>query len=376
MKISYISIIAIIGYLLAGTVGYGTINLVNENDSFQTELQILRSELSSSDIVINELQSDIIRVNLKLDELNQNYSLLASINKSLTNDLEMKIQENKLLKNSYDLLILEHDEIVTNYSLLQETYIEQNSELNSVKIDLNQTQEDNILLNVELSDLRNEYNQNIDNYSSLVDNYNSLVESYNGLLGNNTDLVDEFNTLLNNNLNLLNDYNNLINDFNDLVSDYNELLSGEASLQDVYDELKVKYDLWRSHADLAPKARTEYGFIGYISNAGDYYFDQTMFLISFPDPENCLRIGFLSNTGSMRPAMHGGHNTIGTTCFVNNDFQEGDIIVYDDDGTSIIHQIIEIRTEGVITKGINNEVTDSELVLWENIIALIIAIIY
>lgn len=201
------------------------------------------------------------------------------------------------------------------------------------------------------------------------------MNDYNSLLDNNTDLVSEFNTLLNDNLNLLNDYNNLVDDYNGLVSDYNALLTGEASLQDVYDELKIKYDLWRLHADLSPKARTEYGFVGYISDVGEYYFDQTMFLISFPDPENCLRIGFLSNTGSMRPVMHGGHNTIGTTCFVNNDFQVGDIIVYDD-GKNIIHQIIEIRTEGVITKGINNEVADQELVLWENITALIIAIIY
>jgi signal peptidase I len=87
--------------------------------------------------------------------------------------------------------------------------------------------------------------------------------------------------------------------------------------------------------------------------------------------------GDIAGTGSMRPAMHGGHTTIETTCFSNNDLQLGDIIVYDDlEGRNVIHQIIEIRPEGVITKGINNEVADPGMILWDDIISLVIAIIY
>jgi signal peptidase I len=75
--------------------------------------------------------------------------------------------------------------------------------------------------------------------------------------------------------------------------------------------------------------------------------------------------------------MYGDHNAIVTTCFSNSDLQLGDIIIYDShDGYRIIHQIIEIRPEGVITKGIHNEVADPSLILWDDVIALVIAIVY
>lgn len=50
---------------------------------------------------------------------------------------------------------------------------------------------------------------------------------------------------------------------------------------------------------------------------------------------------------------------------------------------NIVHQIVEVRSNGVITKGINNEIIDPDfipfdegLVKWEDIIGLVVAVIY
>ena len=45
-------------------------------------------------------------------------------------------------------------------------------------------------------------------------------------------------------------------------------------------------------------------------------------------------------------------------------------------GSSILHQIIEIRSDGVFAKGINNEAADPFLVEWIDIEAVVVAIIY
>ena len=461
MKIFHITVIAIIGYALAGAIGLGTLNLMSENNSLQNEIETLNYGSNLLYQSNNDQQIKINQISLELEELNQNYSILVSLHESISNDLESKLKENTQLsidndkwmtqaielQNDHNMLILDHEALITDYSFLNETSNQQN-------IDFNQSQETNRLLNIDLNEsnlkndnlqeeisqikdtnedlqeilssqqveldeanaeieeliagqsgaileletLRQQYNVLTDNYNNLinnytnlfnantalVDDYNSLVTDYNTLLNDKMVLEDDYNTLVTNYNTLFTTYNTLVTDYstlvgnyNNLVNDFNVLLSDDTSLLEIYNELKVKYDLWRLQADLAPKARDEYSVIGYIPYAGEWLIEESAIFISFLDPENCVMLGNIAFTGSMRPAMHGGHTTIETTCFSNNDLQLGDIIVYDDlEGRNVIHQIIEIRPEGVITKGINNEVADPGMILWDDIISLVIAIIY
>lgn len=339
MKTSIIVIIAIIGYALTGVMGLETLNLTTENDSLKSEIQALRSDSNILDLTNLDQQTEITQIGLELDELNQNYSILISTSESLSEekhqleiDNNQKQEDNKLLNNQIN-------ELNTENTNLQDKVTTQQIEIEELKEEKNLVSVNNTI-----------------KYNLIVYDYNSLLDDYNLLK---------------------NDYNFLIDDYNVLVNEYNDLLSDDSSLQSVYDQLKIKYDLWRLHADLAPKNRIAFDVTGYLPSAGEYTISQSSVLISFPDPENCLLLGDISFTGSMRPAMHGGHTAIETTCFSNSDLQLGDMIAYDDnEGTIILHQIIEIRPEGVIAKGINNEIADPDLVLWADIIALVIAIVY
>jgi uncharacterized protein YqfB (UPF0267 family) len=296
------------------------------------------------------------------------------------------------LQNDHNTLILDHEALIIDYSFLNETSNQQN-------IDINQSQETNRLLNIQL----NESNIKLDNLkekNSQIETENTeLQEELSQIETENTDLqltlslqqteiddamaiIDEFRDETNapniDLVTLTHQYNELVDDYNTLVDTYNMLHDDYISLLDTYDALKATYDLWRLHADLAPKNRIEYDVLGYIPYAGEWLIEESAILISFLDPENCVMLGNIAFTGSMRPAMHGGHTTIETTCFSNSDLQLGDIISYvnHEEDIAIIHQIIEIRPEGVIAKGINNEVADPGVILWDDIISLVIAIVY
>ena len=327
MKILHITIIAIIGYALAGAIGLGTLNLMSENNSLQNEIETLRSDSNLLD-----QQIEITQINL--DELSQNYSILASLHESISNDLESKLQENTQLS-------IDNDKWMTQTIELSNKFTESKKENADLQEEISQIETENTDLQLTLSLQQTE----IDEAMAVID-----------------ELRDEF----------------LVQQYNELVDEYNTLLDDYISLLDDYDALKVKYDLWRLHAELAPQNRIAYDVLGYIPEAGNWDIDQSSVVISFPNPENCLMLGDIAFTGSMRPAMHGGHTTIETTCFSNSDLQLGDIISYvnHEEDIEIIHQIIEIRPEGVIAKGINNEVADPGVILWDDIISLVIAIVY
>ena len=385
MKIFHITVIAIIGYALAGAIGLGTLNLMTENNSLQNEIETLRSDSNLLD-----QQIEITQINL--DELSQNYSILSSLHESISNDLELKLQKNTQLsidndkwmtqtielQNDHNTLILDHEALITDYSFLNKTSNQQN-------IDINQSQETNRLLNIQL----NESNIKLDNLkekNSQIETENTELQLTLSLQQTEIDdamaIIDEFRDETNapniDLVTLTHQYNELVDDYNTLVDTYNMLHDDYISLLDTYDALKATYDLWRLHADLAPKNRIEYDVLGYIPYAGEWLIEESAILISFLDPENCVMLGNIAFTGSMRPAMHGGHTTIETTCFSNSDLQLGDIISYvnHEEDIAIIHQIIEIRPEGVIAKGINNEVADPGVILWDDIISLVIAIVY
>ena len=72
-------------------------------------------------------------------------------------------------------------------------------------------------------------------------------------------------------------------------------------------------------------------------------------------------------SGSMEPAIH-----TGSVCFVNSDaeysdVEVGDVVSYEvETGSLVTHRVIEQTSEGLITKGDNNETDDGVSVTSEN----------
>ena len=186
--------------------------------------------------------------------------------------------------------------------------------------------------------------------------------------------VDSLTSELND---LKEDHTQLVSDYDDLVEDYNSLLIVHSNVLQDYNAVKTKWDLWESHSDFSPQSREEYDYFGFIPSPGAYSIDRTSFFVSFPDPENCLFNSSVIATGSMKPALDAGHTTISTTCFEETDLRPGDIIVYRDSSFGLIlHQIIQVNSDGVIAKGIHNEEADPGTVKWEDIAYLVVAVIY
>jgi len=162
-----------------------------------------------------------------------------------------------------------------------------------------------------------------------------------------------------------------------LITERQQLQLQISTLTAERDALQVKWDLWKRHSDLAPQSRSQYSVVGYFSSAGRYNIDQPSFIVSFPDPARCLYVSSPLATGSMKPAFDAGHTVVATTCFSQTDLRPGDIIIYRaPNGAQILHQILEVRPNGIITKGIHNETADPAIVSWSNIEALVIAIIF
>lgn len=148
------------------------------------------------------------------------------------------------------------------------------------------------------------------------------------------------------------------------------------TLRSELDLLQRNWDLWKAHSALVPQSRSDVEFFGSVQEPGEQMIDRTSILISFPDPSNCLSVGVFVATESMRPAIGGGHQVIETTCFDISDLRAGDIISYRHPLGTITHQIVGVTPDGVITKGINVEDVDPSLVEWDDIEALVVAIVY
>lgn len=69
-------------------------------------------------------------------------------------------------------------------------------------------------------------------------------------------------------------------------------------------------------------------------------------------------------SGSMEPNLHVGDLMIVSKA----DYKVGDIAIYMRDGMTIIHRIIEIRSEGFVFKGDNNPRPDPEVVPRERVL--------
>ena len=156
-----------------------------------------------------------------------------------------------------------------------------------------------------------------------------------------------------------------------LESEITELNSNKNELQEKYSDLK-------RNLDIQPQERKKYKFQGIIDKPGYYRFqsdDVPVVMISFPEPGDCFGWAKNLETNFMTPAFSDEHEVIWTTCFDNSDITVGDIIVFKSESSTIVHQVITIQSEGVITKGISNEQAD-DLVEWDEIEGIVIAIIY
>lgn len=94
------------------------------------------------------------------------------------------------------------------------------------------------------------------------------------------------------------------------------------------------------------------------------------------NPEDAYLFGYkpvLILTGSMEPTMHvNGVVIVEKTTY--EDVKEGDIIMYKVNDKMITHRIIEKSSEGITTKGDNNQTEDAYLLTEENIQAKVVKI--
>lgn len=144
-----------------------------------------------------------------------------------------------------------------------------------------------------------------------------------------------------------------------------------------YNSLKTKWNIWQKHKNLAPQPQDTIEVWGNVRKVGTHLINRTSVLVSFPEPDKCLMVLRTPGTGSMRPAFYGNHQILVNKCVVKSDIRLGDIIAFQSpQGKTIVHQIIDVDLDGVLTKGIYNEMPDPYTVKWEDIIGIVVAIIY
>jgi len=127
--------------------------------------------------------------------------------------------------------------------------------------------------------------------------------------------------------------------------------------------------------DYYPRSRDEYSVgLTYPHDTGDASFEEGI-LIGFPNAGE----DFVWNSTrgeSMQPFFGEGARLIGTRRFEPEDIAVGDIIGWESvPWFRVVHQVIEIQDDGVITKGFNNE-DDDGLIEWESIKILWIGVIF
>ena len=135
------------------------------------------------------------------------------------------------------------------------------------------------------------------------------------------------------------------------------------NLQTNYDELEDIFYMWRQQFELSPQVRSEYSLfpIG-LSNE---------IRISFPHAYRCMQ-GWNVVGKSMQPFFSSGHTVVGDTCFT--EVKVGDIIVFGYPLT--VHQIVDVTVDGYVTKGIYNFYVDDGFIEFNDIVAIVVIIIY
>lgn len=90
-----------------------------------------------------------------------------------------------------------------------------------------------------------------------------------------------------------------------------------------------------------------------------------------------ISLGSVLGSGSMLPTLDENANIVYESAGPNSSYFIGDIIVFNrPDGGYIIHRIINITSEGYVTKGDNNLIVDHYIVQRDDIDAIVVAILY
>jgi len=170
--------------------------------------------------------------NLKSDfeNLDNDYSFIES-------ELEYLMSQVDLLLDLLDNTSAELEQQIINYLIL----LGNNTEL--------QQEMDDLL--IEYTNLQLSYNTLLENYNNLqvmyttlLEQYNTLIEEYDSLATTYNDLLDAYNDLSNTYDNLIIVYNNLLNDYNALLDDYDTLQLLCDYYQNLYTESQNSLDMF------------------------------------------------------------------------------------------------------------------------------------
>lgn len=175
----------------------------------------------------------------------------------------------------------------------------------------------------------------------------------------------------------LSEYDQLVDRYNKQVEEYNDLLTKFRQQTVEYNDIVDKYNrLTRVPAfGYYPTPSADFRLIGYVDQAREFFVKEPSILIRFKNPSECLRRVFLSGR-SMMPMMGDGTEIIMNRCFRADALRVGDIIAFTDKaGDHVIHQIIEIAGNGVVTKGINNRNSDG-ILKWDRIEAQVVGVMF
>jgi peptidoglycan hydrolase CwlO-like protein len=340
--------------LIAGSLPVSTYSYLQMN-SVQANLESTKTLAETREKENSNLQGQLSELSKKVDSLREE---VGALNK------EIAAKEQMITSINQNILQLQTDKAGLT------------DQLTKLKVDSQKLEGEKTALEQQARSLSGQITTLQQSISSLQAERTSLQQQVTSLTTERNNLQAQINPLQSQILSLANERNSLQSQVNLLQGQVSALTTERNSLKRDSDQLKAKWDLWQTQSNLAPQTRGSISVLGYYPQAGTYRVDQPSIIISFPNPASCFQVWHILGTSSMRPAIDAGHELIANTCFTKDDFRPGDIITYSNSLGNIIHQITEIRSEGVITKGIHNDSPDSLLVKWEEITGLVVAIIY
>lgn len=334
-------------------------------------LQISNTQgnLDTTKSALEKTAQDNLSLKNQLDEANKKFSNLQSDLAARNTELASKSQRIESLDRTIE-------QMEAKRATLEAQVSDQKASIAKLDAQLFELKASSVKLEAEKSDLQKQI-------GSLSSQIAPLQQSISSLQADKTNLQQQLTSNSNQITSLTAERNSLQTRINDLQTQASQLqgqistLTAERNnLRRNFDALNDKWKLWTTHSELAPQRRDSVEYFGYIPSAGGYNIDKTSILISFTNPTKCLQVSRILGTSSMRPAFDAGHQLIVNTCFLKDDFRPGDIITYSNSLGNVVHQIVEVRSQGMITKGIHNEVSDPLLVRWEEITGLVVAIIF
>lgn len=212
---------------------------------------------------------------------------------------------------------------------------------------------------ITVTSLGSQLNELEASYASLRTQFTSLESSHSSLKTDYSSLQSRFDTVRGENVRLSADNAQLGRD----------LTSAKRTIDDLQ-KLAPPFNYY-------PQRRSEYTVKGYIPTPGKYSIAEPSILVSFPNAGKYFIYGRPLGTGSMQPFFGAGASLIETKGFTTTDIAVGDIVTWEDPTRKmrIIHQVIKVLPNGVVTKGFNN-LKDDGLIPWTWVQSLVIGVIF